>query len=365
MGAGRRAAHHEGVFRGSVSTPPPPVPHTRLLLAVPPLLADIVRDALAAEPGVEVMPAGPADPDLLAERWADNPHFVHADAARPESSRAAEDRVPSRVRRPTRDRDDPNRTSWYRIAAGGTMVLVPDPVVCFAGARYRQDQHVAGAVMQHTLRRVTEHELGKPAAGERAHDDDIGLASLRSGVIALQGVLIGSALGAGIGLTIVTERLDGSDRRRVAGPRARLFVEPRLLQGRLVGGEVRPEPVGAHVARDDADPGPQAGGYSFPSSHATSSMAVYGTLAYLGLTSRLRAPVRAAGAIAGSTQPLTRCRDSATGTSSRRSRAAATVHRCAARRLVRAAFAARRPSRSRSVSRGRAPAARRGDAAGT
>jgi hypothetical protein len=52
------------------------VPHTRLLLAVPPLLADIVRDALAAEPGVEVMPAGPADPDLLAERLANTPAEV-------------------------------------------------------------------------------------------------------------------------------------------------------------------------------------------------------------------------------------------------------------------------------------------------
>lgn len=76
MGAGRGGAHHEDVFRGSVSTPPSPVPHTRLLLAVPPLLADIVRDALAAEPGVEVMPAGPADPDLLAERLASTPAEV-------------------------------------------------------------------------------------------------------------------------------------------------------------------------------------------------------------------------------------------------------------------------------------------------
>jgi hypothetical protein len=53
------------------------VPRTRLLLAaVAPLLADIVRDALAAEPGVEVMPAGPADLDLLAERLARTPAEV-------------------------------------------------------------------------------------------------------------------------------------------------------------------------------------------------------------------------------------------------------------------------------------------------
>jgi hypothetical protein len=66
--------------------PLPPVPRTRLLLAaVPPLLADIVRDALAAEPGVEVMPAGPADLDLLAERLDRTP----ADVVLAESAGAA------------------------------------------------------------------------------------------------------------------------------------------------------------------------------------------------------------------------------------------------------------------------------------
>jgi hypothetical protein len=56
------------VYRGPVLTPPS-VPRTRLLLAaVPPLLADIVRDALAAEPEVEVMPAQAFAPGELDRR---------------------------------------------------------------------------------------------------------------------------------------------------------------------------------------------------------------------------------------------------------------------------------------------------------
>jgi DNA-binding NarL/FixJ family response regulator len=44
------------------------VPGTRLLLAaVPPLLADIVRDALAGEPGVDTVAEAPEDPRQLAE----------------------------------------------------------------------------------------------------------------------------------------------------------------------------------------------------------------------------------------------------------------------------------------------------------
>jgi hypothetical protein len=46
-------------------SPTPPVPRTRLLIAaVPPLLGDIVRDALADEPGVEVV--GTADDEDLS-----------------------------------------------------------------------------------------------------------------------------------------------------------------------------------------------------------------------------------------------------------------------------------------------------------
>ena len=57
-----------GVYRGPVLTPPP-VPRTRLLLAdVPPLLADIVRQALAGDAEVEVIPAGPASPGALERR---------------------------------------------------------------------------------------------------------------------------------------------------------------------------------------------------------------------------------------------------------------------------------------------------------
>jgi len=47
--------------------PPPPVPRTRLLIApVPPLLGDIVRDALAGEPDLEVV--GRSGEDDLEDR---------------------------------------------------------------------------------------------------------------------------------------------------------------------------------------------------------------------------------------------------------------------------------------------------------
>lgn len=70
------------------------------------------------------------------------------------------------------------------------------------------------------------------------------------------------------------------------------FLGAALLSSWLKVEFARPRPSVAHPL------GPQAGGYSFPSGHATSSMAVYATLAYLGLTSRLRGPIRAAAAIA-------------------------------------------------------------------
>ena len=86
MGTGRGAPHHGRRVPRVRPPPPPTVPRTRLLLAaVPPLLADIVRDALAAEPGVEVMPAGPAELDLLADRLARTP----ADVVLAESTGAA------------------------------------------------------------------------------------------------------------------------------------------------------------------------------------------------------------------------------------------------------------------------------------
>ncbi|HEX8695878.1 MAG TPA: hypothetical protein VF746_25910 [Longimicrobium sp.] len=54
------------------------MPRTRLLLAaVPPLLADIVRDALAEEPGVEVV--GSAAGDLFDAVAASGAHVVLAE----------------------------------------------------------------------------------------------------------------------------------------------------------------------------------------------------------------------------------------------------------------------------------------------
>jgi urease accessory protein len=53
-----------------------------------------------------------------------------------------------------------------RVAAGGLLVVAPDPVVCFAGARYRQTQHVevaeGGAVIL-----VDCLLSGRCASGER------------------------------------------------------------------------------------------------------------------------------------------------------------------------------------------------------
>lgn len=70
------------------------------------------------------------------------------------------------------------------------------------------------------------------------------------------------------------------------------FVGAALLASALKVEFERPRPSVAHPL------GLQAGGYSFPSGHATGSLAVYGTLGYLAVASGLRASVRAAGAIA-------------------------------------------------------------------
>jgi hypothetical protein len=83
MLAGSRGIH-SSVYRGPVLTTLP-VPRTRLLLAaVPPLLADIVRDTLAAEPEVEVMPAaatGPAELDRRLDQTAADVLLAESDGA--------------------------------------------------------------------------------------------------------------------------------------------------------------------------------------------------------------------------------------------------------------------------------------------
>lgn len=53
-----------------------------------------------------------------------------------------------------------------RAGAGSTVVLVPDPVVCFAGARYRQRNHVALA-RDASLVILDGYTCGRSARGER------------------------------------------------------------------------------------------------------------------------------------------------------------------------------------------------------
>lgn len=81
-------------------------------------------------------------------------------------------------------------------------------------------------------------------------------------------------------------------RRRVreAALVAFAFAGAEALDGLLKVEFARPRPSFAHPVV------PQAGGYSFPSGHATASMAVYGALAYLALTTVRKPAVRAAGA---------------------------------------------------------------------
>jgi urease accessory protein len=56
------------------------------------------------------------------------------------------------------------------VAAGGALVFVPDPVVCFAGARYHQEQHV-DLEDDASLALVDWVTSGRRASGERWHFD--------------------------------------------------------------------------------------------------------------------------------------------------------------------------------------------------